>query len=524
MLRNCVRLCFSPIRGIWRCGLGGTRPIEKLLRRAWLSVFLLIVVGIPLSWFVLFAQFHLVQPANAYDWVGTVNAEAEKIPDHDRAWPLYQSGFGALTAAAYLTAIDPETGQPYFIRDEDLRGHFEFATDATRKRHRKIAGTNAFSITRFIEASKKPQLGCAVPAGLEQRLDSKLHPRLWPMPRQSHVLQGASELLRHAFLAAGDSGDSTRVLDLTAARLRIARHHNQIGPWMFISILGNHILADTSRDVCFFILQEPELFTDPDLEQLAELFADQVGFASDPELVDQAIENTLDQCYTADGSPCGNLIKLMQATYQEYGSPGGLTKQQQQLLRPQTRKDQLFSLFALPVLVQMMPSRDELREQLEAQAEEARQIAKRQPWEDRSDRYARTITRLSAFPEWKDLPAFLFNAEWFEVSSDQAATRLATTRLLIALEQHRRKKGKWPATLDGFTKLVPPDPYADQAVQYRVENGKPIIWSVGEDGADDGGTKLTTSRSHAGHDWQLVPQQDSRYLEWVRQNRTGKGE
>lgn len=518
VLRRSVRFCCGPIRWVWRFGLGGNGRVEKLLRRSWLTVFLLIIVGLPLGWFVLFAQFHLVQPANTYDWVAQVNSETETIATEDRAWPLYESGFKALSRTAYAIGWDPETGCRFFVRDEDLRGHFEFATDTTRERNAKVAATNATAIAKFIEASNKPQLGCVLSSDLEDRLDGSMFPVLWPMPPQAHAVQAASEVLRHAFLAAAEDGDSQRVVDLAVARRRVAGHYSQLGPWRFSSVWANRMLTETARDVCFFMVQKPDLFSKSDLEELTECFKEQRGFESHPELAKQVIENMLGQCYTADGAPCGRLVELMQTDYaQRYGG-SGLTRQQQRFLAPKGAKERVMSFFARPVLVKLMPTREELRKQLELQVEEASQIADRKPWQDRLDRVNRRVARLSAFPDWKDLPAFLFNAEIFEVRAPATEVRLSTTRLLIALEQHRRGTGNWPESLADFKELVPNDPYADQPVQYRVENGKPIIWSVGEDGADNGGKSLSTSAGYAGHDWQLVPQQDPRYLDWVRKN------
>ncbi len=166
----------------------------------------------------------------------------------------------------------------------------------------------------------------------------------------------------------------------------------------------------------------------------------------------------------------------------------------------------------------MMPNRDELRSQLESQLTEARTIVDRPPWEDKEDRITRTVARYSRSPAWKDLPAAFYRAEFSEFRQTVASVRLATTRLLIALEQHRRATGDWPESLVEFSDLIPRDPYADRHVQYRVEAGVPTIWSVGADGADDGGTKLGTSSARS-DDWQLVPQQDRTYLDWVRENR-----
>ncbi len=186
MLKRFVSFPLAPFRWVWRFGLGGKSRGERFVRRGWLAVFLLIFVGLPLLWLFLFGRFHLVQPANSFDWVAQVNSRAKQIPPQDRAWPLYEAGVKLLSRTAYATGVDPDTGQTYFIPSQDLRGHFEFATDATRGWNRRVAEENSLAISRFIEASGNPQLGCDFSDRLEDRVDSSLHPLFWPMPPEDH--------------------------------------------------------------------------------------------------------------------------------------------------------------------------------------------------------------------------------------------------------------------------------------------------------------------------------------------------
>lgn len=70
-----------------------------------------------------------------------------------------------------------------------------------------------------------------------------------------------------------------------------------------------------------------------------------------------------------------------------------------------------------------------------------------------------------------------------------AQLRCATAAL--AAERYRLAKGKWPDALDAlvpaYLPAVPKDPYTGEAIRLRrVEDGL-IIYSVGQDGKDDGG-------------------------------------
>jgi hypothetical protein len=61
----------------------------------------------------------------------------------------------------------------------------------------------------------------------------------------------------------------------------------------------------------------------------------------------------------------------------------------------------------------------------------------------------------------------------------------------IALEQHRRKHGGYPATLADidaeFLPSIPPDRFDGQPIKYALRDGRPLLYSVGVDRDDDGG-------------------------------------
>jgi hypothetical protein len=68
----------------------------------------------------------------------------------------------------------------------------------------------------------------------------------------------------------------------------------------------------------------------------------------------------------------------------------------------------------------------------------------------------------------------------------------------IAAERYRRQKGQWPATPDylvkaGLLKSVPSDPYlAGARIRFARQPDGLIVYTVGENGVDDGGNLTTT--------------------------------
>jgi hypothetical protein len=70
--------------------------------------------------------------------------------------------------------------------------------------------------------------------------------------------------------------------------------------------------------------------------------------------------------------------------------------------------------------------------------------------------------------------------------------------VMTALERYRRAHQRWPDNLEAlvpaFLPRIPKDPYDGQPLRYRRVADDVVIYSVGPDGQDDGGTQLTKTR------------------------------
>lgn len=87
----------------------------------------------------------------------------------------------------------------------------------------------------------------------------------------------------------------------------------------------------------------------------------------------------------------------------------------------------------------------------------------------------------------------------------QATTDMAV--IALALERHRLARGNCPESLDalspGLLTAVPVDPVTHKPFHYRrTEDGRFLLYSVGLDGKDDGGTVATIRDEGQAPDWQ----------------------
>jgi hypothetical protein len=65
-------------------------------------------------------------------------------------------------------------------------------------------------------------------------------------------------------------------------------------------------------------------------------------------------------------------------------------------------------------------------------------------------------------------------------------------KVLLALERHRRRAGAWPGKLEELApkllSAVPLDPFDGKPLRYRIVADGLVVYSVGPDGSDDGGS------------------------------------
>lgn len=70
----------------------------------------------------------------------------------------------------------------------------------------------------------------------------------------------------------------------------------------------------------------------------------------------------------------------------------------------------------------------------------------------------------------------------------ETAARMRITRSGLALLQHKQVRGAFPPTLDALGLEGLADPFVDQPLRYRADGDSFVVYSVGEDLKDNGGT------------------------------------
>jgi hypothetical protein len=157
-----------------------------------------------------------------------------------------------------------------------------------------------------------------------------------------------------------------------------------------------------------------------------------------------------------------------------------------------------------PAVAMVMAGRQEMSGMYErlmarAEAESARPL-----WEQDAEAFTREVEAMAGSPlsNARYWPVLLFMPALGRTGAqaELAAQRRDAVLVAIALELHHRRTGAWPESLDSLVPdllpAVPPDRYDGKPLRYRLADGKPLLYSIGTDRDDDGGTP--TASQHPG--------------------------
>ena len=230
------------------------------------------------------------------------------------------------------------------------------------------------------------------------------------------------------------------------------------------------------------LTQTPDALNDAQLRQLDTILAN----TSPADLIryDGAIASLLDtlqRIYTDDGHGDGRItdegLRFLNDTFAHVVTQG-------QGASPPTLNPALFPAAALT-----SAGRAEVRNFVNEFFRLARGDRDIPLWKQPRDRAERYLDQLS--PQQKRrlgpvlgaLPATQFTRK---LIAKMEATRTAL-RLAIALERHRITQGSYPSQLPHLDGASPHDPITGGPLHYKLQNGHPLIYSVGADRDDDGG-------------------------------------
>lgn len=461
------------------------------------------VTAMVLLYVGLFIRFQIGTPSIKTDYLALINAPILATPSQDRAisvyrevaeaWKPVRDGLGSLPP---LTDVPDGTGANYSSRAVDDLPRL----DPTHPQYRVVrSAILAFrpELDRLHEASRRPIMGYLYTTGATEadgtpitdpahpEMDGALYALL--LPHLNEMRRLTRLLAADARLAALD-GDAARATENLAAIANTARlltsDPTLIGDLVSLAI---HNLATSETNS--LLADHPDLLSAVQLLTLTHTLAASGNAANTTDLRGETytFEDILQRSFTDNGNGDGRL------------TPWGLTTlmglEDDALIQPGTPANAMSKITG-PLSMELLAGRAELsalyREHIDAARKALAEGPESLPQLFELEYELESmgpIEEARVLPVSLILPAISRAVEKFMISRTQTDATLTA----LAAEHHRRVHGEYPAGLDELVPSelpsLPFDPFdPGKPLKYRLTESGPMLYVVGADGDDDGGT------------------------------------
>lgn len=449
------------------------------------------------------------RPTIRTDYLAAFNKVPLAVPENERAWPVYRD---ALLAMGFAQT-NGESAAETLLADDSKPG------DEKWKETETFLTKHAESIAKLREAANRPGLGFAsstthadfadkdrelfgvkmTPQEIEAAKHLTLQDR-WListlLPQMQFLRNSAKLLASDARLAALASDGSTAYADVVAI-LGVSRHCAEI-PFL-ISLLIAESTQHMARVAVHDILSEhPKLWSDAQLRDLAhKLAASRIDWPRGLAGERACFYDTLQRLYTDDGQGNGRLAL--------YGAPNNQNLFQiiDSIPSGWSPHASVFShtsvaMFTLPAANMVVASRKEMLDMFDKVSDHALSQIATPYWQQNADQQSDEFEREEHGPLGKFRYLFV---RLLAPSHEMIRNKIVVSDgerdgvfLGLALELYHRKNDKWPESLAELSPQwlpqTPVDPITGRPLHYKVVGDRPVVYSVGADGDDDGDRRI----------------------------------
>ncbi len=451
----------------WRRSLQGVAALAGLL----FVVYLYAVV-----------RFFGGGPVISRDYLAELNAPILALAPEERAWPLYREALLALRDLPQpaWTARPGEYGWTELTAAVEAHAPALAIVRAAAAR-RGLGYVVGFTIDEEDQALWPGELSSPGP---EAGLIAVVMPYLGELQKLSRLL--AVDMHR-----AAAAGDGELVAADFEAAIGMAGHVREATTMIggLVSLAHVSKALDTLGEI---LASHPQVLSEAQLRRLAHEVAaldrERLRVRLDGERM--WFQDIVQRVYTDDGNGDGHVS----AAGLQWLSTGVVVEG-----RPHTPQ-----YLMAPAVAMVMAGRKEMSGLYERLIGRVEAEWSRPLWEQDVDAFDREVEAMARSP--------LSNARYWPVlllmpaqgragvQAEHALQRRDAVLVAIALELYRRRSGAWPASLDALVPdllpSVPPDRFDGKPLRYRLVDGKPLLYSVGSDRDDDGGTP--TAAQHPG--------------------------
>ena len=433
------------------------RPLLKVFLGV--AAFFLLVCGGVVAKFVFILNR---QPTISVDYVAKLNERAMAVPEDERAWPVYEPAMASLAQAYGTSSIE--------CQDLVMWGR---PGDSGWSEVRSFLGEHEAVLASIRGAASMECGGFIVDSVV-----TDVHPVV--ARRRSLGLanfRDVSQIFRAAFYddISLQNGDGA-VANLEAAA-GLARHLDEQ-----LSIISQLVRLDIYEkswsDIREAVSESSGVLADGHLARIGALvenqFADGVAIRFD--IYQYEIDDFLQRCFTDDGRGDGLF------------SPAGAAEFHGLIAADPVPESSLYLAAAFA------STRAETQAVADAVYKSAQLLAgtPRHAWDIAEyDDASKSVGAMYPDLLSQILSDYFVAFDQLLLVSRRSALLCDATRIVVALERHRRKHGEWPATLEAIDPAilaeVPNDDFTGEPFIYRLLDGEPLLYSIGTNGVDDGG-------------------------------------
>ncbi|MCA9027517.1 MAG: hypothetical protein KDA86_20075 [Planctomycetaceae bacterium] len=481
----------------------------------------------------LFVRYVWAEPTITFDLVEEHDEINREIPEAERAWPHYRNGLVAIDRRRELYDAAGEPFSAIDVLDE-------CPSDPRWPQVKEYLAEMEVPIQLFIAGGECEQLGFINRDPGNDAWTRWFNTHGWEDYNESgtpgcHILLAQTQDLRMvlrylkgATYVALEERDGPRAMTLLSAMMNLPDHARQSFDGAIADLVAIAHVRTISQLIAAAVMEYPDLFSGDDLNRLSQGLEEMLGgrpfeirWTGEHRLVDDFLQ----QSFTDDGQGNGQFtiegIRLLLSHLEGIGEKelfpelSGLPEQAAEAL-----ENTKFELAAAAIIAQIADRRtvqEKMHELSELDFETFRDPLT--PL-DESQFYQETESLLKSADRERLLPVAVFYGTRFSHNYNYGR-QVAWTNMIheaalvaIALEQYRRREGKWPENLAALTPqlllAVPPDPYSKEGalLTYRVEDGRPLLYSIGPNQQDDEGTPPSDAQQpwkSADGDWVLLP-------------------
>ena len=474
------------------------RPFAWRARRRIWQTMVVLMIAVLVPWAVLTVRFLSAQPTITFDLIQEADDLSRAVPRQERAWPLYLQGFSKYT----------KDDQAQFGKLR-LTGLTEGPASEDWPDAKEFLKKYVAVVELYLQATRRPKLGFINRPNVNDLGQYRELNRPYEMnpvdkkeiyillPQTQELSFKVAPMLNGAIYLAAEEGDAERCLQLLLARINVASHYRQTGPYVICQIGANGLIGSAAQLAQQIVVENPKLFTD---KQLATLFQKIEHTPIKPlnfEPSQRWIENLVQNTYTDDGNGNGRFTLRGFQILSELAEGSSEKQKWLQSIIPALKRQNpsetgpaesaLFKAIAGPLATQIADRKEMQRELL---------YLNQLLWDARMkqsgsaiDAYKSEYQRLLESPQSRLKYIFALmilpysESTDFWTSTDQASLEKVAALTVIAAEQYRREHGQLPQTIEAlvpqYFAQVPLVPFTGKALPYAVKDGRPVIESVG---------------------------------------------